>query len=141
MSMTSSGRAKSPRQKSLKLKGENTVEVENNQGESLSKLEENGDKPAQVELPGKLEVRNTLAISGIRPVSSSDLQVVETKNIMGLRPIAANTFQVVDTLNLSGSRPIASSELVISETYSVMGDRPVASNHIDDSESLMGFLD
>ncbi|MBW4633269.1 MAG: hypothetical protein KME30_15655 [Iphinoe sp. HA4291-MV1] len=141
MSITSSGKEVSPRQKSLKLKGENTVEVENNQGQSLDKSSTNSDKPTKVELPGTLEVRDTLAISGIRPVTSSDLQVVETMNIMGIRPIAANSFKVVDTLNLSGTRPIASSDLVISETYSVMGARPIASNIIDDSESLMGFLD
>ncbi|NJM69885.1 MAG: hypothetical protein HC862_06465 [Scytonema sp. RU_4_4] len=141
MSITSSGKARSPRQKSLKLKGESTVEVENNQGQSLDKVEHNSDKPIHVELPGKLEVHDTLAISGIRPVSSSDLQVVETINVMGIRPIAANSFQIVDTLNLSGTRPIGSSDLVISQTYSIMGNRPVASNTIDDSEAMMGFLD
>ncbi|BAY44110.1 hypothetical protein SAMD00079811_17040 [Scytonema sp. HK-05] len=139
--MTSSSKAVSPRQKHLKLKGENTVE--NNQGQSLNKnnVEQNGDKSKEIELLGKLEVTDTLAISGIRPVTSSHLQVVETKNIMGIRPIAANTFHTVGSVNISGTRPIGSSDLVISETYSVMGNRPVASNTIDDSESLMGFLD
>jgi hypothetical protein len=139
MSITSSGEARSPRRKNLKLNGETTVE--NNQGESWDKVEQSNEEPTRVQLPGKLEVHDTLAISGIRPVSSSDLQVVETKNIMGIRPTAANSFEVVDTLNLSGIRPIGSSDLVVSETYSIMGNRPVASNTIDDSESLMGFLD
>ncbi|NMG22173.1 hypothetical protein [Brasilonema bromeliae] len=139
MSITSSGEVRSPRRKNLKLNGETTVE--NNQGESWDKVEHSSDQQTRVELPGKLEVHDTLAISGIRPVSSSDLQVVETKNIMGIRPTTANTFHVVDTLNMSGARPIGSSDLVISETYSVMGNRPIASNTIDDSESLMGFLD
>lgn len=139
MSITSSGEARSPRRKNLKLNGETTVEK--NQGESWDKVEQSSEQPTRVQLPGKLEVHDTLAISGIRPVSSSDLQVVETKNIMGIRPTAANSFEVVDTLNLSGIRPIGSSDLVVSETYSIMGNRPVASNTIDDSESLMGFLD
>jgi len=60
---------------------------------------------------------------------------------MGLRPITAHTFNIVDSINLSGIRPIASSALVLSSTYSSMGDRPVASNTIDDSDSLMGFID
>jgi hypothetical protein len=137
--MTSSGKAISPQQKRLKLKGENTVEVENNQNKD--KTAQTDNKPVHLQLPGNLEIHDTLAVSGIRPVTSSDLQVVETKNIMGMRPITANTFDVVDTMNLSGIRPIGSSALVVSETYSVMGNRPVASNVIDDSESLMGFLD
>ncbi|MBW4498341.1 MAG: hypothetical protein KME57_01805 [Scytonema hyalinum WJT4-NPBG1] len=141
MSMTSSSKAVSPRQKHLKLKGENTVE--NNQGKSLNtnNVEQNGDNSKEIQLLGKLEVTDTLAISGIRPVTSSHLQVVETKNIMGIRPTAANTFHTVGSVNISGTRPIGSSDLVISETYSVMGNRPVASNTIDDPESLMGFLD
>lgn len=139
--MSSSSKAVSPRQKHLKSKGENTVE--NNQGQSLNtnNVEQNGEKSKEVELLGKLEITDKLAISGIRPVTSSHLQVVETKNIMGIRPITANTFNIVGSLNMSGIRPIGSSDLVISEIYSVMGNRPVASNTIDDSEALMGFLD
>ena len=88
-----------------------------------------------------LDVAQTMMVSGERPISSSNLQIVETVNIMGIRPIAANKMQVSDTINLSGIRPIAKSGLVVSETYSIMGNRPVASNEIDDSFSLMGFLD
>ncbi|WP_017316073.1 hypothetical protein [Mastigocladopsis repens] len=141
MSVSSSGKAMSPRQKSLKHKGEKTVE--NNQGQKMKtdKVEQNGEQPVPLESPSKLEVSDTLAIAGIRPVTSSHLQVVETQNVMGMRPITANTFHVVDTIHVSGDRPIASSDLVISETYSIMGNRPVASNVIDDSEGLMGFLD
>ncbi|KAF3891165.1 hypothetical protein DA73_0400027385 [Tolypothrix bouteillei VB521301] len=125
-----------------KQKGETTVE-DNNQAQNgnTEQVEKNGDKPVPLESPGTLEVRNTLAISGIRPVSASNLQVVETRNVMGVRPIGAHTFDIVDTLNLSGVRPIGSSELVISQTYSVMGNRPVASNEVGDTETLMGFLD
>jgi hypothetical protein len=118
--------------------------MENNQTQNMNteQAEQNNGntKPIHVEPKDKKEASNTLALS-TRPVNASDLQVVETMNIMGIRPITANTFQVVDTINLSGVRPIASSDLVISQTYSIMGNRPVAPNEIDDSETLMGFLD
>lgn len=107
---------------------------------NTEQVEQNGDKPKQVESPGKLGLPNTMAITG-RPVTTSDLQVVETMNVMGIRPITANTFKVVDTIQLSGIRPIASSGLAVSQTYSIMGNRPVAPNEVDDSETLMGFLD
>lgn len=114
-------------QKCAKLKGVIKVEVAENQNDSVS-IEPNAQ--------GKL------AIAGIvRPVSTSSLQVVETYNVMGIRPISANTFQTVYSMNLSGIRPVESSSLVLSSSYSVLGNRPVASNVIDDSDSLMGFLD
>ncbi|WP_414752796.1 hypothetical protein [Anabaena sp. CCY 9910] len=160
MTISSTGKTVSPRQKRAKLKGETTVEVENNQGQSLNKEQVEPSTELSVEKSDKKEVLGTLAVSGIRPIAGSDLQVaetisvaglrpiststldvVETIDIMGLRPITAHTFNIVDSINLSGIRPIASSSLVLSSTYSSMGDRPVASNTIDDSDSLMGFID
>jgi hypothetical protein len=153
MSVSSTGKSASPRQRRAKLKGESTVEVENNQGQDL-----NNDQAAQgsdkSEESGKiviagvrpiagsdLQVAETLSVAGIRPISASNLEVVETINIMGIRPIGANTINIVDSINLSGIRPISSSALVISDSYSVMGNRPVASNFTDDSDLLMGFID
>ncbi|BAY13667.1 hypothetical protein [Calothrix sp. NIES-2098] len=156
MSISSTGKAVSPRQRRAKLKGESTVEVENNQGNSLNtdKVEQGTDKPVQNEAQGTLaisgirpigasdiEVAEKLSIAGVRPVSTSTLEVVETYNAMGIRPIGANTFQVVESINLSGIRPVSSSTLVISESYSTFGNRPIASNEVDDSDGLMGFLD
>ncbi|BAY65702.1 hypothetical protein H6G33_15380 [Calothrix sp. FACHB-1219] len=156
MSINSTGKAVSPRQKRAKLKGESTVEVENNQGNSLNtdKVEAGKEQPVQQDAQGTLaisgirpigssdlQVAETVSIAGVRPISAGGLQVVETYNVMGIRPIGANTIQVVDSINLSGIRPIASSSLVISESYSVFGNRPMASNEIDDSDGLMGFLD
>jgi ribosomal protein S17 len=135
MSVSSTGKVISPRQKRVKLKGETTVETQ--QGQSSSKEEKS---MSASEESNKLQVRDTFAIAS-RPVSSSELEVVETVNVMGIRPIAAHNIEIVDTINLSGIRPIASSHLVISDTYSVMGNRPVASNEIDDGVTLMGFLD
>ncbi|ABA24276.1 conserved hypothetical protein [Trichormus variabilis ATCC 29413] len=160
MTISSTGKTVSPRQKRAKLKGETTVEVENNQGQSLNKeqVEPNAELSVeaseQEQIHGKLavagahsitgsnwEIAGTISIAGLRPISTSTLEVVETIDIMGLRPITAHTFNIVDSINLSGIRPIASSSLVLSSTYSSMGDRPVASNTIDDSDSLMGFID
>ena len=160
MSISSTGEAVSPRQKSAKLKGETTVEVEKNQGNNLNKdqVEQGTDLPVQSsdkpELLGTLavagarpigasdlQVAETVSIAGLRPISASTLEVVETYNSMGIRPIGANTFQVVESINVSGIRPIGSSSLVISESYSIFGNRPMAPNEIDDSEGLMGFLD
>lgn len=181
MSVSSTGKPTSPRQKRAKLKGDTTVEVENSQGSTIktdkvetkeakveNKVESTTNMPVPAESSNgkenssKLQVREektlaisgerpigtsdlqiaeTVSISGIRPIGVSHLQVVETMNIMGIRPIGANTLDVVDTINLSGIRPIGSSSLVVSETYSVMGNRPVAANEVDDSELLMGYLD
>jgi hypothetical protein len=160
MTISSTGKTVSPRQKRAKLKGESTVEVDNNQSQSLNKdqAEANGglsaEKSEQKEIVGTLaisgvrpiagsdlQVAETISVAGIRPISTSSLQVVDTMNIMGIRPIGANTIDVVDSINLSGIRPIASSSLVISSSYSSMGNRPVASNTIDDSDGLMGFID
>jgi hypothetical protein len=156
MSISSTGKAVSPRQTRAKLKGESTVEVENNQGNSLNKdkVEPGTEQPVQDQAQGTLaisgirpigasdlEVSEKLSIFGVRPVSTSTLDVVETFNAMGIRPIGANTFQVVESINLSGIRPVSSSSLVISESYSTFGNRPIASNEIDNSENLMGFLD
>jgi hypothetical protein len=162
MTISSNGKTVSPRQRRAKLKGETTVEVENNQGHSLNQdqVEQGANLSVQVENSDKQEVVGTLAVAGVRPIAGSDLevsqtvsiaglrpigishlQVVDTMNVMGIRPIGANTIHVVDSINLSGIRPIASSALVVSSSYSVMGNRPVASNTTDDSDSLMGFID
>ncbi|MBE9007264.1 hypothetical protein IQ259_19880 [Fortiea sp. LEGE XX443] len=153
MSISSTGKAVSPRQRSAKLKGETTVEVENNQGQAVNKDKiaqdtDKSEKPGTLAVAGvrpiagsDLQVAETVSIAGLRPISASNLEIVGTIDVMGIRPIGANTIQVFDSINLSGMRPIASSGLVISSSYSVMGNRPVASNIIDDSEILMGFID
>jgi hypothetical protein len=159
MTISSPGKAVNPREKAAKLKGDTTVEAENNQGQS-SNLEESTKMPVQEKSSNKLQVREKGAIAGARPPGASDLEVseklsmvgvrpvgvshlevAETFNAMGIRPIGANTMHVVGTMNQSGVRPIGSSAIIISETYSVMGNRPVAPNETGDSEILMGFLD
>ncbi|OYD94803.1 hypothetical protein CDG76_15570 [Nostoc sp. 'Peltigera membranacea cyanobiont' 210A] len=154
MTISNTGKATSSRQKYAKSPGEATEGVENQQDQSLNadKVEEVTELPAgasgTLAISGirpigasDLEVAEHLSIAGVRPVSTSTLEVVETYNSMGIRPIGANTFQVVESINLSGIRPIASSSLVISDSYSTFGNRPIAPNEIDNSETLMGFLD
>ncbi|NJL43388.1 MAG: hypothetical protein HC935_08945 [Pseudanabaena sp. SU_2_4] len=51
------------------------------------------------------------------------------------------TFKVSELFHMAGERPVMAGTLNIGEIYSSMGTRPVASNTIDDSVSLMGFLD
>ncbi|MGB6296713.1 MAG: hypothetical protein WBF90_11060 [Rivularia sp. (in: cyanobacteria)] len=133
MAVSSNGRT-SARQRRTNTKAKTSTNLENIKGESVS-IDNVKDDSAKQEISGPL------ALPGQRPITSSDLQIVETMNIMGIRPIAANKMEVTDTINLSGIRPIAKSNLVVSETYRVMGNRPVASNEVDDSFSLMGFLD
>lgn len=141
MSVSNTRRAIGQGQKLAKLKGDTTVEIENNQGNSLNTDAEGQDIDKQVLLSPNVEVHDTLAISHVRPTSASHLEVAHTMNSSGIRPIGANTMQVVESIYESGIRPISSSGLVISQTYSSMGNRPVASNIIDDPDSIMGFLD
>ncbi|MBD0262968.1 MAG: hypothetical protein ICV78_09655 [Tolypothrix sp. Co-bin9] len=141
MSVSNTRKAISQGQKVAKSEGDTTVEIENNQGNSLN-IDAQGqdDKQVLLESPN-VEVHETLAISTVRPITASHLEVAHTMNSSGIRPIGANTMHVVDNIHQSGIRPISSSGLVISQTYSAMGNRPVASNTIDDADSIMGFLD
>jgi len=81
------------------------------------------------------------SLPGRRPVSPSDIQVIETVNLYGQRPIVASDIEVLDTNSLPGHRPIVASHLQISNNHSLPGHRPIASNEIDDSTTLMGYLD
>ncbi|MEA5594319.1 hypothetical protein [Rivularia sp. UHCC 0363] len=156
MTLSSNGRQASARQKRARTGVETSTKLENIKGKSVST--DNKDTTAKddsvneitgpLAIPGTrpitssdLDISHTMMVSGERPISSSDLDIVSTVNIMGIRPIGANKVEFSETMNLSGIRPIAKSHLVVSEMYSVMGNRPVASNEVDDSFSLMGFLD
>lgn len=75
-----------------------------------------------------------------RPIMSSGLQVVEYA-IPGNRPVFASDLIVRDDLTLPGGRPIVASDPHLLESNWMIGGRPIASNEIDDSETLMGFID
>lgn len=88
-----------------------------------------------------LAVQGTVNVAGIRPIINDGFQAVQEINIMGIRPIGASQIQIAETVSMMGMRPIAYSGLNITEMMSVAGLRPIASNDIDDSATLMGFLD
>lgn len=75
-----------------------------------------------------------------RPIMASSLQVVEYA-LPGNRPVFASDLIVRDDLTLPGGRPIMASDPHLLESNWMIGGRPIASNEIDDSETLMGFID
>ncbi len=106
---------------------------------------------------GEIEVAESFTSAGLRPIAASHLDVFGT--ILNNRPIMASHLQVVeyaipgnrpvfaselvvrDDLTLPGGRPIVASDPALLQASLLMGGRPIASNAIDDSETLMGFLD
>jgi hypothetical protein len=86
-----------------------------------------------------LVVYETINVSGIRPVMASPFEIVGSLDAAGQRPVAANEFEVAATMNVSGIRPIAASSLIVTEMLTAT--RPIASNDIDDSGTLMGYID
>jgi hypothetical protein len=75
-----------------------------------------------------------------RPIMASHLQVVEYA-LPGNRPVFASDMVVCDDLTLPGGRPVMASSPDLLAATLLPGGRPVASNEIDDSETLMGFID
>jgi hypothetical protein len=87
----------------------------------------------------EFEVYKSMNVAGIRPIAATSLHIVGSYDSAGHRPIGADEFEVSATINVSGLRPIAASHLHI--TDHLTGNRPVASNEIDDSATLMGYID
>jgi hypothetical protein len=111
---------------------------------TVENLEANGNQateaPASESLA--LSVPHKTTLPNNRPVEPSHLEVVRTYSSVGSnRPVTKSGIAVSNTLAISGNRPIALSTLNVSDTYVVMGNRPVASNEIDDSTTLMGYID
>jgi hypothetical protein len=107
---------------------------------------------------GAIEVAETISQAGIRPIAvshleiygtilnnrpieASNLTVLDTNSIPGHRPIFASELHVLDTMSLPGHRPIVASDPQLLEASTLPGGRPIASNELDDSATLMGFLD
>jgi hypothetical protein len=86
-------------------------------------------------------VQPSKALPNNRPISAGIQKVSEIFHSAGERPVMTSTFKVNQMFHMAGERPIMAGTLKIGEIYSSMGTRPVASNTIDDSVSLMGFLD
>lgn len=76
-----------------------------------------------------------------RPIMASDIRVTSVGALADHRPIFASDLVVRDDLTLPGGRPIAASDPKLLEATLLPGGRPVASNEIDDSETLMGYID
>jgi hypothetical protein len=89
-----------------------------------------------------LSVHKNTLLPNNRPIEPSHLEIFRTYSSVGsIRPITKSTMKISNTMTISGNRPISVSTLKVSETYVVMGNRPVASNEIDDSATLMGYID
>ncbi|MEA5573090.1 hypothetical protein [Calothrix sp. UHCC 0171] len=154
MSMSSTGKPTSPRQKRATLKGETIMEVENNQAQSTST-----DKVAvKAEAKeAKAETKDTKVANKVEPTTkmsapaesskgneiSSKLQVREEKTlaISGIRPIGASNLEFAGTFSAAGIRPIGISHLQVIETMNIMGIRPIGANEIDviDTINLSGI--
>jgi hypothetical protein len=126
----------------------------------LAKKEDNGRNESGLSIAksegskGAMEVSNFSA-AGLRPIGASHLDIYGT--ILNNRPVMASHLQVLEYL--PGNRPVFASEIVMRDDMSLggrpilvsdphllegstlPGGRPIASNEIDDSETLMGFID
>lgn len=106
---------------------------------------------------GPIEVAEMISVAGNRPIAASHMHVYAT--ILNNRPIMASNIRVLNTtpvgdrpifasdivvredLSLPGGRPVFASDHALLEAPLLPGGRPIASNEIDDSETLMGFID
>jgi hypothetical protein len=136
-----------------KVASTQTPKAENGKAENGSKKStETGLSLANAnEAKSGIEV-SSYAVAGLRPIASSNLEVFGT--ILNNRPILASPLQVV---SFAGNRPIFASEIAVRSDFAgrpimvsdptllqgslLPGGRPIASNEIDDSETLMGFID
>lgn len=103
---------------------------------------------------GEIEV-SSFSVAGLRPIAPSNLEIAATilhdrpimvshlrvVNHVGSRPIFASDIVVREDLNLAGGRPIVASDPKLLQASLLPGGRPIASNEIDDSSTLMGFID
>jgi hypothetical protein len=106
---------------------------------------------------GEIEVAESFTSAGVRPIAASHLEIfgmiLNNRPIMashlkvmeyaipGNRPVFASDIVVRDELTLPGGRPIMASDPHLLQADLMMSGRPIASNEIDDSETLMGFID
>lgn len=107
-------------------------------------------------MPSEIEVAETITVAGVRPIAASHLSLVgsflngrpisssaiQVKEMLpGDRPVFASEFHMVEGAMLPGDRPIACSSPALMHASTLPGNRPIASNEVDDSETLMGFID
>lgn len=112
MTISSTGKTVSPRQKRAKLKGETTVEeVENNQGQSLNKEQVEPNAELSVEASEQEQIHGKLAVAGAHSITGSNWEIAGTVSIAGLRPISTSTLEVVETIDIMGLRPITAYDI------------------------------
>lgn len=130
------------------------VLTEESQGELQGFVGYLGDRPVG---HGAIEVAEYFTSAGVRPIAASHMEVFGT--ILNGRPIMASHLHVMEYA-LPGNRPVFSSEMIVRDDLTLPGGRPImasnpdllaatllpggrpiASNEIDDSETLMGFID
>lgn len=111
----------------------------------------------RTEAPAEIEVAESFTSAGVRPIAASHMEIFGTilnnrpimashlkvmeYSIPGHRPVFASDLVIRDDLTLPGGRPIMASDPHLLQASLITGGRPIASNEIDDSETLMGFLD
>lgn len=111
----------------------------------------------RTEAPGEIEVAESFTSAGVRPIAASHMEIFGTilnnrpimashlkvmeYSIPGHRPVFASDLIIRDDLTLPGGRPIMASDPHLLQAGLITGGRPIASNDIDDSETLMGFID
>lgn len=147
---TSNGESQAAASKSGKLDlAKKSANGGNGQGES-------GLSIASKEAKGELQV-GSFSEAGLRPIAASHLEVYATilngrpiaashlrvieQDVPGSRPIFANDLSFREDLTLPGGRPILVSDPKLMQASTLPGGRPIASNAVDDSETLMGFID
>jgi hypothetical protein len=127
---------------------------------ALSLTTEKNDNTGAIQISpaGSFRVAENFSAAGLRPIAASSMQIYGT--ILNNRPIMASNLRVIDSVTLADHRPIFASELMVREDLTLPGGRPVfasdpklleasllpggrpiASNEIDDSETLMGYID
>lgn len=125
--------------------------------ESDSNGREESGLVVRSDVGGEIEVAQSYNEAGLRPIAASHMDIFGTilnnrpimashlkvmeYSIPGHRPIFASDIVICDDLTLPGGRPIIASDPHLLQASLLMGGRPIASNQIDDSETLMGFLD
>ncbi|HEY9647833.1 MAG TPA: hypothetical protein V6C88_15765 [Chroococcidiopsis sp.] len=135
-----------------------SVKSEKTEDKGAIQVSTSGSIQSRPVVPGELEVAGTYAEAGLRPIGASHMHVYGT--ILNNRPIIASTLRVAiadaladhrpifgsdlvvrDDLTLPGGRPVFASDPQLLQSSFLPGGRPIASNEIDDSESLMGYID
>lgn len=76
-----------------------------------------------------------------RPVLASHMQLAESRPGLHNRPVFALSKKQVHMLPGLPNRPVVEAKVHVSEVHSISGHRPVVTEQIQESTTLMGYLD